>query len=60
MCSWCEVTDSYCFCGTTKDPEGRTAPCGVRSDGYCSVCGHSSGSVPADTSEHGYDYAEYE
>jgi hypothetical protein len=32
----------------------------VRSEGYCSVCGHSAGSVPADTAEHGYDYAEYE
>ena len=62
MCSWCSVTDSYCFCGTTRDPDGGSQPCGVRNDpsGYCSRCGHSAGMVPADTSAHGYDYAEYE
>ncbi|HEV8555552.1 MAG TPA: hypothetical protein VGR06_04035 [Actinophytocola sp.] len=62
MCSWCQVVESYCFCGSSMDPDGRTEPCEVRTnpDATCSRCGHSAGPVPMDTSVHGYDYAEYE
>ncbi len=60
MCSWCSSYEGFCFCGTSKDPEGRYEPCGARSEGTCSRCGHSAGPVPADTSDQGYDYVEYE
>jgi hypothetical protein len=60
MCMTCQSTEGWCFCGTNKDPQSRTAQCGARgSDGYCSVCGHAAGAVPADTSQMEYDYQEY-
>lgn len=60
MCSWCQAPEGFCFCGTNKDPQGRTAPCGAKgSEGYCSACQHTAGAVPAETGEQGYDYEEY-
>jgi hypothetical protein len=60
MCSWCQVTEGFCFCGSNKDPDGSTTPCGAKSpDAYCSVCSHSAVAVPAGTDDQGYDYQEY-
>jgi hypothetical protein len=61
MCSWCNTTEGFCFCGSSKDPDDRTEPCGVKSDPSqtCPRCGHEGKAIPADTSSQGSDYVEY-
>jgi hypothetical protein len=61
MCSKCQATEEgICFCGTSMDPQGRTDPCGAKSDvAYCSTCGHSAAYEPLDTAHLGSDYQEF-
>ncbi|MFL6145073.1 MAG: hypothetical protein ACJ72N_24805 [Labedaea sp.] len=61
MCSWCQTTEGFCFCGSSADPDGRAEACGVRTDpdNECPRCGHCAGPVPLDTSQHSHDYAEF-
>ena len=61
MCSQCAVTEGFCFCGTTMDPQGRTEPCDVKKDPstHCPRCDHDAGAIPLDVSTLGDSYTEF-
>jgi hypothetical protein len=54
MCQSCAVEDSYCICGTFRQPLPDGQHCGCESGDSCHWCGHTAGprrEVPADTGD---------
>jgi hypothetical protein len=47
MCRSCVVDDSYCICGTFRQPLPEGQHCGCEDGDYCQWCGHSSTGGPS-------------
>jgi hypothetical protein len=47
MCRSCVVEDSYCVCGTFRQPLPDGQHCGCESGDSCQWCGHSSTGGPS-------------